>query len=270
MTGEVIIRHKTRSDFTLLQNDILRDRRISWKALGLLAYLLYLPSDFKLNLRYLSTLRARAATSSRDATRAGVRELESAGYVRILRERDQHGRYTTVTWLVTDQPADTAQEPSPRTDFPEVDFPVAAGPIQEKPTLTNTSSDEELITTTTTTALDQTLVFPRLLPPLERAAIADDLAKIPNNHAQQLLDELADALDHGSTIKTSPVRWFRGLLRRYEKGEFRPTGGIRIAAQREAKRSKRDVDGTGERSEARSDAAVARAHLSTIQAHLRR
>lgn len=73
--------------------------------------------------------------------------------------------------------------------------------------------------------------LPRCLSSIERQAIASLVEKIPDEQAQALLDELEDAIET-ATIRTSAVRWFRGLITRYKKGEFVPVGGLRIAAKR--------------------------------------
>jgi hypothetical protein len=79
MTDTVIIKRKVKRDFTTLPNDLIRDSRLSWGALGLLVYILSLPDDFKLRLVHLSKQKA----CGRDATRARAKELEEAGYLFI-------------------------------------------------------------------------------------------------------------------------------------------------------------------------------------------
>jgi hypothetical protein len=77
------------------------------------------------------------------------------------------------------------------------------------------------------------LHFPRQLSLAERKAMSDMLVEMTAQHAQELLDELQDALDC-KTIKTNSVRWFRGLVQRKVAGIFTPTGGVRIAERRKS------------------------------------
>lgn len=77
----------------------------------------------------------------------------------------------------------------------------------------------------------QPLHIPSTLSKLERQGISSLPREMPMADAQALLDELADALET-ATIKTNAMRWFRGLVRRYRKGEFVAAGGLRIAARR--------------------------------------
>ncbi len=77
----------------------------------------------------------------------------------------------------------------------------------------------------------QPLHIPRALSSIERQAVSSLCEQIPNEDAQALLDELADAMETGS-IRTNALRWFRGLIGRYRKGEFIPVGGVRVTARR--------------------------------------
>jgi hypothetical protein len=56
--------------------------------------------------------------------------------------------------------------------------------------------------------------------------------RVPRLDLQQLVDELASALASGNTIRTTPLRWFQGVLRRYERGEFVAAGAIDTAKRR--------------------------------------
>lgn len=97
-----IVRRKAKVNFTIISNELCVDARLSWKALGLLIYLLHLPPDFKLHLYNLAKLRP--GLNGRDSTRSGLKELEGLGYVTISRERNEQGRYARTVWYVTDEP----------------------------------------------------------------------------------------------------------------------------------------------------------------------
>ena len=76
------------------------------------------------------------------------------------------------------------------------------------------------------------IIFPRRLTVPERESILKMAGQIPFQDLQQLVDELASALMSEKTIRTTPLRWFQGVLRRYERGEFVATGAIEIAKRR--------------------------------------
>lgn len=80
-------------DYTVIANAALRDGRLSWKARGMLAYLLSKPDDWTVVQAELET----AGPEGRAAVRAGLAELERAGYLtrdRVTRRID--GRMVTV------------------------------------------------------------------------------------------------------------------------------------------------------------------------------
>lgn len=137
MDDTVIIRRRVRSNFTTLPNELIRDPRISWKALGILVFVLSLPDNFRLRLSHLS----KQKTSGRDATRTGIKELQVAGYLRIYRERGERGKFSHTTWLVSDQPEFfSLLAGSPRSDFPTTVNPTSDKPYSENPTLISTKS----------------------------------------------------------------------------------------------------------------------------------
>ena len=76
------------------------------------------------------------------------------------------------------------------------------------------------------------IVFPRKLTDPEREAIIKMAGETPPEDLQQLVDELASALVSENTIRTTPLRWFQGVLRRYKRGEFVATGAIETAKRR--------------------------------------
>lgn len=255
-----------------MPNDLIRDSRISWGALGLLVYILSLPDDFRLRLCHL----AKQKSCGRDATRARAKELESAGYLHITRERGTHGRFSNTLWGVSDTPTFPAPTP-PRSAFPNVvkpgtENPNTVPPSSEDPTLLNTDTEQVLREKRTTTTkplgcvqspVHPDLEYPMGIPASDIPAVAKALSTVPVRDAQTLLDELAGALSQGGVIRTTPIRWFFGLLKRYEKGQFCPT------QQQPAKdRQKRDQVAVPIKPVAAKDVAIA--HLKGLKAGLGR
>ena len=69
--ADTIRRTKRTGNFTTVRNEYLQDVNLSWKAKGLITYIMSLPPDWQLNL---SDLKNRSK-DGRDATAAGLREL---------------------------------------------------------------------------------------------------------------------------------------------------------------------------------------------------
>lgn len=93
----------------------------------------------------------------------------------------------------------------------------------------------------------QALIWPEGLSLVELDSIRNLLMGIEQSKAQILIDELADAL-RCKTIKTTPPRWFRGVIAKYRQGDFQSTGGVQIAERRrqiadlDLKRKQSEID----------------------------
>lgn len=101
-----IIRREHNEKYTVIENATLQDRRLSWKARGILAYLLSLPDNWEFNYSDL----VNRATDGRASLTTGVSELEKAGYVKINRERDDAGRLGAAIWTIRETP--TCENPT--------------------------------------------------------------------------------------------------------------------------------------------------------------
>ena len=104
------------ANFTVLGNDVLRDRRLSFTARGILGHLLSLPNGAREDVR---TLADRNPGVGRRGVSKAVQELEDAGYYARRNVRDpETGRVRTETFVY-----DTPQSPlpaSPGTGTPAV------------------------------------------------------------------------------------------------------------------------------------------------------
>lgn len=219
MSDSVIVRRRVHRNFTTLDNELIRDVRLSWKALGLLVFLLSLPPNFKLRLIYLAKLRR----SGRDATRSGLKELEDAGYLLIERRHDALGRFSRTIWHVSDLPDGAGfGVRKPCTGYPNAVSPNVDSPRAATPTLINTDNKQGLKAKRTTTKMLSDvgeLVFPVGLSVVECESVRVALARVPTHEAQVLLDELGMVLRTG-VIRTTPMRWLGGMLKRYNSGQF--------------------------------------------------
>lgn len=81
----------------------------------------------------------------------------------------------------------------------------------------------------------EALIWPVRLAAEERQPMHDLLALTPPTLAQALLDELGANLQAGK-VKTSPLGYLRGLLKRAHNGTFIPEAGRKIAQERERRR----------------------------------
>jgi len=114
------------ANFTVLHNKTIRDPKLSYKARGILALLLSLPDNWRTSAEDL----ARTAPDGRDSIRAGLRELETFGYLRRVKHRDDNGRVRTIT-TVYDRPLKLSP---PAPGYPAPVNPASLEELKERKT----------------------------------------------------------------------------------------------------------------------------------------
>mgnify|MGYP001186071022 FL=1 len=115
-------------DFTIIDNAAIRDRRISFKARGLLHVMLSLPPNWRVSADRLA--RQYSDCDGRSAVLAGMKELELHHYIRRVRRRGADGQVRTDTYVY--------ESPSLNPEFENQ--PAVDGPI-DPPEIENRTSD---------------------------------------------------------------------------------------------------------------------------------
>ena len=72
-------------NYSVISNEFIRRKDLSWKAKGILTYILTLPDDWVININEIMT----HATEGEKAFRSGWKELKDAGYVNRYPVRDK-------------------------------------------------------------------------------------------------------------------------------------------------------------------------------------
>lgn len=121
------IRVARRRRHTTVDRRAINDERLSFRARGVLVWLLDKPDNWRTD----SVALARAGKEGREAVRSALRELEEHGYLVRSRTRDERGRWVTVV-EVHEVPPTEAQEPvsgegSPAPRNPAPGKPAAGG-----------------------------------------------------------------------------------------------------------------------------------------------
>jgi len=222
MSISLIVKRKVSSHFTIIPNDVISDQNLSWKSLGLLVKLLSLPPGYPyLTMESLSKKNGTGAA----ATRSGLQELETAGYLSIERTHDSRGRFAKTVWHISDEPSEKAGS-APYCENPNVDKPKAGQPRPEKQAHTNTKQTIKPKNKKTTTSLDPApaagdppLRLTALVSAETRSQIFKALAQVAPVDQQRMLNELSAAIKARS-IKTTAIRWFHGVIKRYRDGSY--------------------------------------------------
>ena len=110
-----IFRVERTGNFTVMSNMHLKDRRLSFKAKGLLSVIFSLPPDWK----YTLTGFAKIAADGVESVKSTVKELEKYGYVSRRQTRDERGRMSVNEYLVYENPQENPDY-VPDEDFADV------------------------------------------------------------------------------------------------------------------------------------------------------
>lgn len=97
-----VFRVEKNANYTVMANYHLKDRRLSYKAKGLLSEMLSLPPDWDYTLSGLAVI----AADGLDSVRSAIRELEMYGYLVRSQSRDERGRMSVNEFIVYENPAD--------------------------------------------------------------------------------------------------------------------------------------------------------------------
>jgi hypothetical protein len=117
-----MIRRAPRPDinWTVVRNEMVADPRISFKATGILVYILSKPDNWQTSTAHLASIKKEGL----DAIRTAIAELRCAGYVRTRRYQDSAGKWRYET-DVFDTPQsvgnlgdDASSQVKPQRGFP--------------------------------------------------------------------------------------------------------------------------------------------------------
>lgn len=130
-----IIKTAKRENFTVVNNEYLQDTRLSWKAKGLITYVMSLPDDWKLNINDL----VNRSEDGRNSLTSGINELVEFGYCRKQRIKGEHGRFVGYIYEISDK-AIFAETTINKEDSPQCGFPQMENPQMENLHLINTNN----------------------------------------------------------------------------------------------------------------------------------
>ncbi|MCU5745885.1 conserved phage C-terminal domain-containing protein [Staphylococcus sp. SQ8-PEA] len=92
--------YKESGNFVTVHKDFIHDSNISWKAKGILLYLLSRPDDWQI----YETELEQHSTDGLSGLKSGIKQLEEIGYIQRNRKRDKSGRLNGYEYLVYEQP----------------------------------------------------------------------------------------------------------------------------------------------------------------------
>lgn len=107
-----IFRSEHKKNYTVVNNYVTTDKRLSWKAKGIWLYAFSRPNDWEFHIEDL----IKQSTDGRDSVRAGLKELMDAGYLHKVQKRE-YNKFSSAEWVFYEEPREL-KESLPQTGFP--------------------------------------------------------------------------------------------------------------------------------------------------------
>lgn len=124
----------SRKGYTVLQNDMILDKRLSLKTKGLMAVILSRPDGWEFSVGGLAAF----CGCGKDAIRGALKELEQAGYLTRQQLHGEGGAFGGNLYEIHDVSVDLTEEDPPLSDYPTTaSAPSSGKPLTEKPSTGN-------------------------------------------------------------------------------------------------------------------------------------
>lgn len=127
-----VVRVVKNENYTTLSNYHFKDKRLSWKAKGLLSTMLSLPDNWNYTIEGLATL----SDDGIKATNSGLNELEKCGYLIRRQQRNEAGHYGVTEYIIYEQPQLAEQ------DERQIDEPLHVDDSSSQPYVQNRQTGE--------------------------------------------------------------------------------------------------------------------------------
>lgn len=157
MNETTFIREKKITNYTVINNTVLRDDRLSYKAKGLMCYMLSLPDDWVI----YKTELVHHAKDGIDSVTSAINELKKFGYLVYKRLRNADGTLGDAQYTIIENPFEKMVSSNKTVESlvnkgvePKTDFPILDNPIQENPALLNTNNTKYLFKLNTNNTSD--------------------------------------------------------------------------------------------------------------------
>lgn len=120
MNNGKLIKANLDREFFAMRNHAFRNKTLSYKAMGLLAFMLQTPPGWEFSVSGLQS----CAKDGRDSIRAGLHELQNHKYFFRIAYKDQKGKYVNIEYHISDIPF---PDNYLKTTFPDSKFKIERG-----------------------------------------------------------------------------------------------------------------------------------------------
>ncbi|KAB2451726.1 DnaD domain protein [Bacillus sp. CH126_4D] len=204
-------------NYTTINNTGLRDERLSWKAKGILAYILSLPDDWVFYMEEIST----HAKDGIDSLRVGMKELKKYGYVRRFPVKNEKGKITNWETIIYEVP----QVVFPHMENPHMEKPQVEVPFVENPTLLSTKELSTNKQNTNKQSSSSIFSFYENTFGILNSFIAESIAHWVNDTSE----ELVQAAMERALKQQKKWNYAEGILKQWVNKNIRTLADVNVA-----------------------------------------
>lgn len=186
----------------------------------------------------VSTIAHKCCISERTVQRV-FKEFEGTGLIMVTPRFTAEGRQTSNGYRLKMEakpatpPPSSLASPLPSPCLAKKALTPPGGKVEKANRASQSTSINQIpATSTSSKTLDKPFELPKQLSKTERASVLLMIKQIRAEDIQTLLDEFSGVLASGTTIRTTPLQWFGGLIRCYKLGHFSPSAGVAITQSR--------------------------------------
>lgn len=217
-------------NYTTINNTGLRDERLTWKAKGILAYILSLPDDWVFYMEEIAT----HSKDKLDSLKSGMKELKAHGYIKRFPVKDEKGKITRWETVIYEIP----QVENPQVENPLVGKPQVDEPLVENPLLLNTkvlSTDKQSTNKQNTNLQSSSNIFTFYENNfgILNSFIADNLAQ----WVEETSEELVQAAMERALKQQKKWKYAEGILKQWTNNNVKTLSDVE-ALEGEFKRNK--------------------------------
>lgn len=190
------------SNYSVINNTICNDPRLSYKAKGIWMYAFSKPNDWSFHLNDL----VNHATDQKSSVKSGLRELEKYGYL-VRHQEKGKGRFSKSIWNFFETPKDPKFIEEIKKSLPRADFPST----EKQPLLsTDVLSTEKHVVVVRADAREEKNVL------LEQKFTKDDLyaasLRLGKDWSPPEIEEAWDIYRQSSSSVTNPLNYIEGII----------------------------------------------------------
>ncbi|PFC37567.1 DnaD domain protein [Bacillus cereus] len=214
-------------NYTTINNTGLRDERLTWKAKGILAYILSLPDDWVFYMEEVAT----HAKDKLDSLKSGMKELKEHGYVKRFPIKDEKGKIIRWETIIYEVP----QGEYPLVENPPVGKPLVDEPPVENPLLLNTKelSTNKQNTNLQSSSSSNVFAFYENNLGILNPFVADSITQWANDTSE----ELVQAAMERALKQQKKWNYAEGILKQWANKNIKTLGDVE-ALEAEYQRNK--------------------------------